>query len=117
MSFEPTIEPDGKVTVCFVCGRHAASGVGIFKPGGGDPGFLCDLCVPLLNQLRSTTAFSRYEQIAIDRTVDGVGPLIERFGFDLSTWDADQIDQFLKEVILTFSASVRDVIRTSEVPF
>ncbi len=108
-------------TTCWLCSRRA-EGIGIgqfpsdYRPNS-DPKFLCLNCIPLAAQLRTTTKFDHYESNAIDATIEAVGPLIGEFGSDLAEWTPEQRVEFVTAVILGFGTSIREQIRTQEVPF
>jgi hypothetical protein len=102
-------------TTCFCCGRRATGiGFGDFKT---DPHWLCQQCIPLLEQIRSARRFDVYENSAIDMTIEAVGPSIEANGADLSEWTESQVRQFIVDVIMHFGDAIRTQVRTHEVPF
>ena len=103
-------------TTCFCCGRRA-TGIGFGDFAKGDPHWLCQQCIPLLEQIRSARRFDVYENAAIDMTIETVGPLIESYGSDLSEWTESQVRQFIMEVILGFGDAIRTQVREQEVPF
>lgn len=119
MTHEPTSSgpPHHTPTVCYCCGRRAA-GIGIGTFGRGqDPKWLCELCIPLLEQIRSAQRFDEYENAAIDMTIEAVGPSIEANGPDLSQWNESQVRQFVVDVIMSFGEAIRTQIREKAVPF
>lgn len=111
--------PHHTPTTCWVCGRHA-TGIGLEgfgRNGDRDPHWLCQQCVPLIEQIRSTTRFDVYEERALDATIEAVGPLVERNGSDLAAWQYEQVREFVASVVLEFGNSIRGQVREGEVPF
>lgn len=111
--------PHHSPTTCWLCSRRATGiGVGSFGWNGkGDPHFLCENCIPLIEHIRTTTNFDRYETDAIQATIGMAGPLIEKFGTDLSDWSEDQVTEFVAAIILGFGTSIRQQVRDLEVPY
>lgn len=121
MTHAPTSSgpPNHTPTVCFCCGRRAHGiGIGDFgRDGKGDPKWLCQLCIPLIDQIRSAQRFDIYENNAIDMTIEAVGPSIEANGSDLGSWNESQVRQFVVDIVMGFGDAIRKQIRTKEVPF
>lgn len=106
-------------TTCWCCGRHA-TGIGMDgfgRDGRGDPRWLCDLCVPLMHQIRAARTFDTYEENAVTATILGVGDLVAEWGSDLAEWEEAQVRQFVTEIILGFGDAIREQVRSTEVPF
>lgn len=121
MTHSPTSSgpPHHTPTTCWCCGRRAFGiGIGEFgRRGDGDPKFLCEACIPLIEHIKAVVRFDEYEQNAIHATIEAVGPLIEKFGTDLAEWDADQVEEFVTAIILGFGHSIREQVREREIPF
>ncbi len=121
ITHEPTSTgaPSYSPTTCWLCSRRATGvGVGSFGwDGKGDPHFLCENCIPLIEQIRATTSFDRYEKDAIQETIEMAAPFIERFGSDLGDWTEEQVTEFVAGIILGFGTSIRRQVRSQEVPF
>ncbi len=118
MTHAPTSSgpPHYTPTTCFCCGRRA-HGIGLQGFNKGDPFWLCELCIPIMEQIRAARNFDIYEDRAIDAAIEGVGGLIGEYGADLSEWSESQRRQFVKEIILGFGDSVRAQVKANEVPF
>jgi hypothetical protein len=121
MTHEPTSSgpPHHVPTTCYACGRRAHGiGFGTFgRDGKGDPHFLCENCIPLMAQIKATTRWDAFEQRALEATIEMVGPIIETNGPDLSEWTAEQVEEFVGAVILSFGTSIREQVRSGSVPF
>lgn len=121
MTHTPTSSgpPSHTPTVCYCCGRraHGIGMEGFGRDGKGDPHFLCELCIMIMDQIKSVRSFDIYENNAIDAAIEGVGPTIEAFGSDLGEWDEGQRRQFVMEIILGFGDSIRNQVKAGEVPF
>lgn len=121
MTHTPTStgKPNHTPTTCFVCGRRATSiGMeGFGWNGDHDPHWICEACIPLLQQIKAVRSWDVYEQNAIAAAVDGVGDMVERFGADLSAWSEEQAHEFAGSIILGFGDSIRKQVKESEVPF
>lgn len=117
MPHDPTsVGPNFTPTTCWCCGRHA-TGIGIGQPSRGEPKWLCEFCIPLIAHIRAVKRFDVYEQRAVTYAIDNVGPLVEKFGVDLSEWSEEQRTEFATEIILGFGHSIREQVRMQEVPF
>lgn len=119
MTQTPThTKPGFEPTTCYLCGRHASfQGVGSTSKGDRDLHLLCDHCVPLARQIRATMKFDVYEENAVQDTIEGVGPLVMRFGPDITEWTAEQRTEFATQIILGFGTSIRRQVREQVVPF
>jgi len=121
MTHTPTTSgpPHHTPTTCYCCGRHA-TGIGLEgfgRKADQDPHFICTACSLLIEQIKATRHWDTYEHRAIEAAVDGVGPLVERFGADLSGWTAEQAQEFAAAIILGFGDEIRRQVREQEVPF
>lgn len=120
---EPTCGPAPEFvpSTCWLCGRRAGPlGIGKFpsdRNPKADPRFLCEHCVPLAQQLRSTTSFDTYEHNAIQVVIERLGPVVEANGTDLGEWSAEQVEDFVVQVILGFGTAIREQVRDKVVPF
>lgn len=106
-------------TTCWCCGRHA-TGIGMEgfgRDGKQDPRWVCELCAPLIEQIRAARSFDVYEENAVAATILGVGELIEEYGPDLGAWTEAQVQQFVMQIILGFGDAIREQVRSTEVPF
>lgn len=111
--------PNHTPMTCWCCGRRA-TGIGMDQFGRdqlGDPRWLCELCVPLMEQIRAAQRFDVYENHAIDIAIETVGPRIEEYGADLGGWNESQVRQFVMEVIMAFGDGIRKQVRSGAVPF
>lgn len=121
MPHDPTSSgpPHHLPMTCWCCGRRA-TGIGMDQFGRdqlGDPRWLCEMCVPLMEQIRAARHFDIYEDRAVDMAIDSVGPLIGEYGPDLSEWNESQRRQFVMEIVLGFGDAVRKQVREQAVPF
>ena len=115
--FTPT-NPNGNIGPCLVCGRHATGlGLGTTARDRKDPRWLCEMCIPLVEHIRSIQKFDMYEHNAVTEAVEAVGPLVQRNGADLSQWDEEQVEEFAREIWLQCGASIRRQVKDKEVPF
>lgn len=114
--FNPTRDQDGYPTTCHCCGRHAV-GIGIGDPVRGDPKYLCEECVLLVETVKSIRSWNGYERAAITRAVDAVGPFVQRHGTDLAEWEEETAEEFIRAIWLACADGLRGVIRDREVPF
>lgn len=121
MPHDPTSSgpPHHTPTVCYCCGRraHGIGMEGFGWDGKRDPHWLCELCIPIMQQIKAVVRFDAYETRAIDATIEAVGALVGANGTDLGDWSEDQVREFVSEIILQFGHSIRKQIREQEVPF
>lgn len=114
--FQPTVDPATRFpTTCYCCGRHA-HGAGIGNPQQ-DPRFLCPECLLMLDQIKSIRSWLPLERAAVSRAVDAVGPFVQRHGSDLSQWEEDTAEEFIRAIWGACADGLRGVIRDREVPF
>lgn len=115
--FMPT-HAEGYPTSCYCCGRHAHGvGVGVVNRRNTDPCNLCPQCISMIEYIRSVRAFNGYERAAVTRAVEAIGPFLEGHGTDLSEWEAETAEQFVRAIWEACGDELRAVIREGEVPF
>ena len=113
--FRPTATSKGVPTTCYCCGRRAgAAGFGTFK---SDPLFLCELCMPLIENLRAVVRFDGYELEAVEKAGERAGSYLDGLGkTDLALLSPEEWNYFLREIIEGFGAAMR-VSVAKGVPF
>jgi hypothetical protein len=116
LPFAPTRDRDGYPSACHCCGRHAV-GLGIGDPGRGDPKYLCEECVLLVEQIKSIRGWNAYERAAVTKAVENVGAFLEKHGTDLGEWDEQTAEDFVRAIWLSCADGLRAVVRDREVPF
>lgn len=119
MTFTPTQTEDGTPAVCFCCGAEA-TGIGVGAAGrrDTDPRWLCEQCVAEGRLLYDAArrGLTPYEDAAVARAVDAVGPFIESHGTDLAEWDESAAEEFVRAIWQACGNELRAVIREG-VPF
>lgn len=119
--FTPTATPDGYPTTCHCCGRHAV-GVGLGRPSSrnareGDPLYLCHECTMLLGTIKMIRNFNGYERAAVAGAVGAIGPFLEAHGTDLSEWEGDTAEEFVRAIWVACGDELRRVIVEGGVAF
>lgn len=115
--FTPTVDSTTRwPTACHCCGRYA-TGVGIGDPSRGDPKYLCEECLLLLDTVKSIRAWSPLERAAIARAVDAVTPFVRQYGSDLAEWEEEAAEDFIRAIWGACADGLRAAIREKEVPF
>lgn len=115
--FTPTVDPATRFpTTCYACARHA-TGIGIGDPSRGDPRYLCEECVLLIETVKTIRSWSPLERAAVSRAVDAVGPFVQRHGSDLAEWEEETAEDFIRAIWGACADGLRAVIRDREVPF
>lgn len=92
MTFTPTVTTAMQPSSCHVCGRQA-QGIGVGNPSRGDPRFLCQECLLLLERVREIRNWTPYELKALDSGVDAVGEYIESIGGKTNLREFDELEQ------------------------
>lgn len=118
MTFTPTQTEDGMPAVCFCCGMEATGiGVGAASRRDTDPRWLCEDCIASGGMIRAARrGLTPYEDAAVARAVDAVGPFIEANGTDLAEWDESAAEEFVRAIWQACGNELRAVIRDG-VPF
>lgn len=61
--------------------------------------------------------FDVYEERALDAAIDKAGALVEANGTDLSTWEAEQVTEFCRTIVVGFGTSLRAQVAEGQAPF
>jgi hypothetical protein len=77
----------------------------------------CVLCAPIVQIVRDAQQLHPYEHAAVQFAAETVTPLIEKFGSDLFSWEAEQVTEFIGSIIKAFGVGLREQIASKEIPF
>lgn len=70
----------------------------------------------MLTEIKDIRNWNGYERAAVDHAIAQVGPIIAENGSDLATWDALQVEEFVRAVWAYCGEGVRVAVRDG-VPF
>jgi hypothetical protein len=111
----PPMPPHHQPADCWICHRTA---IGIGVGSSGSPKWLCVECAKTPAAFKKVTRLDPLEQRAIgDAGIEG-GKYLDSIGeTDVAKLTKAQWVTFLKRVVLGFGTSIRQQVRSGEIPF